>query len=84
MPSFLDENTVLEVEPIIISIAVVNSVLNILMFLKTFMSGLGESTESNGHVCDDAISGLGGSGLVVVRCLQNMALLIMTKLYNGL
>jgi hypothetical protein len=29
MPSFLDENTVLEVEPIIISIAVVNSALNI-------------------------------------------------------
>jgi hypothetical protein len=38
MSSFLDENTVLEVEPIIISIAVVNSALNILMFLKTFMS----------------------------------------------
>jgi hypothetical protein len=46
--------------------------------------GLGEFTESNGHVCDDAISGLGASGLVVVKCLQNMALLIMTKLYNGL
>ena len=46
--------------------------------------GLGEFTESNGHVCDDTISGLGGSGLVVVKCLQNMALLIMTKLYNGL
>ena len=46
--------------------------------------GLGESTESNRPVCDDAISGLGGSGLVVVRCLQNMALSIMTKLYNGL
>ena len=29
MPSFLDENPVLEVEPIIISIAVVNSALNI-------------------------------------------------------
>jgi hypothetical protein len=27
--------------------------------------GLGEFTESNGHVCDDAISGLGGSGLLV-------------------
>jgi hypothetical protein len=46
--------------------------------------GLGEFTESNGLVCDDAISGLGGSGLVIVRCLQNMALSIMTKLYNGL
>ena len=46
--------------------------------------GLGEFTESNGPVCDDTISGLGGSGLVVVRCLQNMALSIMTKLYNGL
>ena len=45
---------------------------------------LGEFTESNGHVCDDTISGLGGNGLVVVRCLQNMALSIMTKLYNGL
>ena len=44
---------------------------------------LGEFTESNGHVCDDAISVLGGSGLVVVKCLKNMALLIMTKLYNG-
>ena len=44
---------------------------------------LGEFTESNGHVCDDAISVLGGSGLVVVKCLQNMALLFMTKLYNG-
>jgi hypothetical protein len=43
---------------------------------------LGEFTESNGHVCDDVISVLGGSGLVVVKCLQNMALLIMTKLYN--
>ena len=31
---------------------------------------LGEFTESNGPVCDDTISGLGGSGLVVVRCLQ--------------
>jgi hypothetical protein len=28
---------------------------------------LGEFTESNGHVCDDAISVLGGSGLVVVK-----------------
>ena len=46
--------------------------------------GLGEFTESNGYVCDDTLSGLGGSGLVVVKCLQNMALLIMTKLYNGL
>jgi hypothetical protein len=45
---------------------------------------LGEITESNGHVCDDAISVLGGSGLVVVKCLQNTALLIMTKLYNGI
>ena len=44
---------------------------------------LGEFTESNGQVCEDAISVLGGSGLVVVKCLQNMALLIMTKLYNG-
>jgi hypothetical protein len=26
---------------------------------------LGEFTESNGHVCDDAISGLGSSGLLV-------------------
>ena len=42
--------------------------------------GLGEFTDSNGPACDDAISGLGGSGLVVVRCLQNMALSIMTKL----
>jgi hypothetical protein len=32
---------------------------------------LGEFTESNGHVCDDALSVLGGSGLVVVKCLQN-------------
>jgi len=46
--------------------------------------GLDEFTESNGPVCDDAISGHGGSSLVVVRCLQNMALSIMTKLYNGL
>ena len=46
--------------------------------------GLGEFTASNGPICDDVISGLGGSGLVVVRCLQNMALSIMTKLYNGL
>jgi hypothetical protein len=38
---------------------------------------LGEFTESNGHVCDDAISVFGGSGLVVVKCLQNMALLIV-------
>jgi hypothetical protein len=38
MPSFLDDNTVLEVEPIIISIAVVNSILNIYMFLVTFKS----------------------------------------------
>jgi hypothetical protein len=35
--------------------------------------GLGEFTESNRPVCDDALSGLGDSGLVVVRCLQNMA-----------
>ena len=35
-------------------------------------------------VCNDAISGLGGSGLVVVRCQPNMALSIMTKIYNGL
>jgi hypothetical protein len=35
---------------------------------------LKEYTESNGPVCDDTISGLGGSGLVVLRCLQNMAL----------
>jgi hypothetical protein len=28
---------------------------------------LGEFTESNGHVCDDAISVLGGRGLVVVN-----------------
>ena len=41
---------------------------------------LGEFTESNGLVCDDAIYGLGGIGLVVVRCLRNMALSIMTKL----
>ena len=38
MSSFLEENTVLEVELIIKFIAVVNSALNILMFLKTFMS----------------------------------------------
>jgi hypothetical protein len=43
--------------------------------------GLGECTESNGPVYDDAISGLGGCGLVVVRCLQNMALSII---YTGL
>jgi hypothetical protein len=41
--------------------------------------GLGEFTESNGPVCGDAVSGLGCSGLVVVRCLQNMALSIMIK-----
>jgi hypothetical protein len=34
-------------------------------------------------VCDDALSGLGDSGFVVVRCLQSMTLSIMTKLYNG-
>ena len=39
MPSFMDQNTVLEVKTIIISIAVVNSALNILMFFITFMSG---------------------------------------------
>jgi hypothetical protein len=39
--------------------------------------GLGELTESNRPVCDDALSGLGGSGFVVVRCLQNMTLSIM-------
>jgi hypothetical protein len=32
---------------------------------------LGEFTESDGPVCDDTISGLGGSGLVVVRCLKD-------------
>jgi hypothetical protein len=32
----------------------------------------------------DTISGFGGSDLVVVRCLHNMALSIMNKLYNGL
>jgi hypothetical protein len=46
--------------------------------------GLGEFTESKWHDCDDTISGLGGSGFAVVRCQQNMALSIMTKLYNGL
>jgi hypothetical protein len=46
--------------------------------------GLGEFTESNEPVCGDVMSGLRGNGLPVVRCLQNMALLIMIKLYNGL
>ena len=46
--------------------------------------GLGEFTESNWPVCGDEISGIGGSGIVVVRCLQHMALSIMSKLYNGL
>jgi hypothetical protein len=46
--------------------------------------GLGEFTESNGPVCGDALSGLGGSGLVLVSCQQNIALSIMTSLYNGL
>jgi hypothetical protein len=45
--------------------------------------GLDEFTDSNGPACGDAISGLGSSGLVVVRCLQNIALSIMTKLCNG-
>ena len=46
--------------------------------------GFGEFTESNGPVSGEAISDLGGNGLPVVRCLQNMALSIMTKLYNGI
>jgi hypothetical protein len=45
--------------------------------------GLGEFTESNEPVCGDAMSGFGGNGLPVVRCLQNMTLSIMIKLYNG-
>jgi hypothetical protein len=53
-------------------------------FACSNLIGLGELTESNGYICDDTLSGIGGSGLVVVRCLQNMALSIMTKLYNGL
>jgi hypothetical protein len=36
--------------------------------------GLGEFTESNGHVCDDTISGLGGSGLVVADVQDNNVL----------
>jgi hypothetical protein len=46
--------------------------------------GFGEFKASNWPVCGDAIYGRGGSGLPVVRCIQNMALSIMTKLYNGL
>ena len=46
--------------------------------------GLGECTESNEPVCGNAMSGLRGNGLPVVRCLQNMALSIMIKLYDGL
>ena len=46
--------------------------------------GLGEFTESNGPVCGDALSGLMGNGLPAVRCLQNMALSIINKIYNGL
>jgi hypothetical protein len=42
---------------------------------------LGEFTESNGHVCDDAISVLGGSGLVVVKCLVFEDLPVSVRVY---
>jgi hypothetical protein len=53
------------------------------MFIVIYNNNITLDIESNRPVCDDAISGLGGSGLVVVRCLQNMVLSIMTNLYNG-
>jgi hypothetical protein len=63
MPPFLEENTVLEVELIIKFISNVSIDEGMFGFsIGASEICLGEFTESNGPVCDDTISGLGGRG----------------------